>query len=385
MRASPAAAVLIVLLALAGQAAATDEVRYAAEVKDAEAEVRSAPGTNDQVYATNRLARGTIVQVVEELPDGWLKIRPPHGSFSFINTRFIDHIAGNNWAVVSHPDVHVPIFVGSALKPNERGNLQGCTLPRGAQVISLGGPTLIHEDDSWLRIEPPPGEYRYIREAVVRKVDGIPGSGDNTRALVAKASVGSSDRVAADLQPPTPGPVAPAPAADVASPSVLLQKAMKADNEKRYSEAIGLYRQYLDAVQRLGPADPQQSMWVQRVNTLEQYLASLRPTAAPPAVPPPSATNSPRSAPQAAAPVVSPDGYPSSGPGLLYRSGRKIDDVIAYRLESSLGYPMLYVTARAGVDLESYVGHKVELFGPAVYRGELRGNYMTVVHVREVP
>ncbi len=50
-----------------------------------------------------------------------------------------------------------------------------------------------------------------------------------------------------------------------------------------------------------------------------------------------------------------------------------------------MGYPMLYVTPRAGVDLESYVGHKVELIGPAVYRGDLRGNYMTVIHVREVP
>ncbi len=141
MRASPAAAVLVVLLALAGQAAATDEVRYAAEVKDAEAEVRSAPGTSDPVYPTNRLPKGTIVQVVDELPDGWLKIRPPHGSFSFINTRFLDHLAGSNWAVVSPPDVRVPVFVGSDLKPNDRGALQGCTLPRGAQVVAARRPS----------------------------------------------------------------------------------------------------------------------------------------------------------------------------------------------------------------------------------------------------
>jgi hypothetical protein len=37
------------------------------------------------------------------------------------------------------------------------------------------------------------------------------------------------------------------------------------------------------------------------------------------------------------------------------------------------------------VNLEQYVGKKVELLGPAVYRGDLRANYMTVVQVRDVP
>jgi SH3-like domain-containing protein len=351
MRASPVVALVVALLALARPAVASDTILYAAQVKDAEAEVRSGPGTSDQVYPTNKLTRGTIVQVVEELPDHWLKICPPHGSFSFVNTRFVDRLAKSNYVVASPADVRVPVFVGSDLKPSERGNVQGTSLPRGTQVIAVGGSTLIQDDESWLRIESPVGEYRYIREATVLKLSGL------TATQVATAGNGPGGQ--------QPGAISsPAPGQDSASATAAIVAAIKADKEGRTPDAVLLYHRYLDAAQRVVPLDQQ------RINEVQRRVAYLEQ----------------KTAPQPGTrPAISPDSYPSSGPGKLVLAGRKVDDMVAYRLESALGYPTLYVTPRPGVNLEQYVGLKVELSGPAVYRGDLRGNYMTAVQVRKVP
>jgi hypothetical protein len=54
-------------------------------------------------------------------------------------------------------------------------------------------------------------------------------------------------------------------------------------------------------------------------------------------------------------------------------------------LETSQGLPMMYVTPEPGIDLEPYVNQNVQLFGPAIYHGELRANYMTVTQVQPLP
>ena len=249
-----------------------------------------------------------------------------------------------------------PVFVGSDLKPNERGVKEGITLPRGSQVIAIGSPLKV-EDESWLRIEPPPGEFRYIREASVRKVDG----------LVARAQAPGVDRPPAEQ----PGTVnAPAPGQDSASATALIVEGIKADNENRYPDAITFYHRYLDVAQRIVPLDQQRIAEVQkRVAYLEQQVAARQPS----------------SRPTAGGSYPASGTFPSSGPGVLYRSGRKVDDVVAYRLESDVGNMILYVTPRQGVNLEPYVGHRVELLGPAEYRPDMCANYMVVEKVREVP
>ena len=40
------------------------------------------------------------------------------------------------------------------------------------------------------------------------------------------------------------------------------------------------------------------------------------------------------------------------------------------------------ITAQSGVSLQSYVGQNVELYGPVLYRGDIRGgNYMSVSRI----
>jgi hypothetical protein len=75
----------------------------------------------------------------------------------------------------------------------------------------------------------------------------------------------------------------------------------------------------------------------------------------------------------------------SSPPGHLRLAQRAVDCKRTYALESSQGQLLMYVTPQQGVDLEAYVDHNVELYGPLVYRMDLRAQYMLVTQVKPLP
>ncbi len=75
----------------------------------------------------------------------------------------------------------------------------------------------------------------------------------------------------------------------------------------------------------------------------------------------------------------------ASGAGRLRLAGRGVDYRRAYVLENSQGQLLMYVTAAQGVDLEPYVNRNVDLYGPIVYRGDLRANYLTALRVTPMP
>ena len=120
--------------------AGAQSVAYAAVVSRDEAEVRAGPNENPQLYVTNRLVRPTPIHVVEELGNGWLKIRPPAGSFSWIGTNFVQLVVPNqpNWMVVGSPDVSAPVIVGTDFKKEVPSQIVSSRLARGAQVTSIG-------------------------------------------------------------------------------------------------------------------------------------------------------------------------------------------------------------------------------------------------------
>jgi type II secretory pathway component GspD/PulD (secretin) len=70
--------------------------------------------------------------------------------------------------------------------------------------------------------------------------------------------------------------------------------------------------------------------------------------------------------------------------GRLRLAGRGVEGVQTYVVEmEDRGYvrPVAYLTAGPGIDLGSQVGNIVEVWGPTVYRGDIRNNYMTVMRV----
>jgi hypothetical protein len=402
--------VLTVLLSLPAAAPAdppaTPDVRY---VGPPEVEVWCQPSTHPQFYATNRLHTGAAVEVVEERPDGWLKIKPPPGSFSWINVNNLHHIAPNQPNEVVTTDEPAPVYIGSEVLKG-RPTVIGARLQRGTQVRSIGKPlaaegTAPGEAGPWMPIEAPEGEFRYISAQAVTK----------TRPAVdtvAAARVPTNTAPAGSTFVPTAGSAPPAAAGNAITPvpdlQALYTRALRAQEANNLPEAITLYDQAATTARNQG-----QTEWATRVFAHAQVLRdrlqsgaapqgpagaaqATKPLPADPTVhlaPPPGATPgggaADYTAPGATATLTargSPAGnLPSSGPGRLRRAGRTVEYQRTYVLEDAQGLPIVYAAAEPGLDLEPYVNQNVELFGHAAYRGEIRAYYMTVSRVQPVP
>ena len=79
--------IIVLLLGIAATSAA-DEFPYTAYIAADDTEIVAGPG--HRYYATDRLARGTQVEIYREEASGWLAIRPPEGSFSWVPAEFVE-------------------------------------------------------------------------------------------------------------------------------------------------------------------------------------------------------------------------------------------------------------------------------------------------------
>jgi hypothetical protein len=380
------------------------DIRY---VIAPQVEVRAGP--SDKLYPTNVLHRGDKVQVMVEGHEGWLAIRPPEGSFSWINRRFLDNIVPHqpNF-VVAEKDTPVEVFIGSSILPT-RPNIVGQHLHRGAQVRTIG-PTQTDSQGDWMPIEPPPGEVRYIPAGAVAK------------APPPAAGVWGFVTAASPVNPPSPPPAtAPVPAPPPPpNPDTLWRQAQQADRNGQAAEAIRLYNQAGTANLTVNPdrsmAAFARARWLEQANRSPGVPVSALTPARPAApivpasevrysdspariypIPTQAAPTVQLAAPSTSVPVAySPPadpataahgvaGSPSSGPGHLRRAGRTVESQRTYVLENARGIPILYVTPQAGLDLEPYVNHNVELFGPISYRPEIRANCMVAGSVQPLP
>jgi hypothetical protein len=408
MRPASALAGLALGLALAGRLGAADPPPDVRAVIVPEAEVRCGPSTSPQMYRTNLLHQGDRVEVVEELKEGgWLAIRPPRGSFSWINTRFLQHVTPHqsNY-VVAQDDVPVPVIYGSPFIPDRRPTVAGARLTRGHQVRGLG-PALADAEGTWMPIEPPASEVRYIRAENVSRLPAAP-----TRTTVAASGSFKDGPPAAPPAPPPP------PDGDA-----LWRQAEQAERTGRLADAIRLYELAGEANLHVNHARAEAALrraeWLRQGGNPPSGGSAFypdrevrpptppgdaRPAAAPyegrvyalptdtgepataarligsaPASPPGQFCSTPSAAPAAWGAPPAPVGYPSSGPGRLHRSR------VGFLLVSDNGRPVYYAAGQPGLDLEPYVDRNVELFGPVAYRNDLRAYFMTVVRVQPLP
>lgn len=109
MQAKSLVGLTIVLAAAA--AIASESFPYKVAVRTKDASVYSGPGS--QFYATGRVALGDEVEVYERKSGGWLAIRPPAGSFNWVEA--------NKLRMTNDPDIakvvgnNVVAWVGSEL------------------------------------------------------------------------------------------------------------------------------------------------------------------------------------------------------------------------------------------------------------------------------
>ncbi|MGN6134615.1 MAG: hypothetical protein ACTHOU_08945 [Aureliella sp.] len=144
----------------AASTARAGEIRYVAV---AEARVYAGPG--EDYYPTSQLKLGESVEVYQRTDDGWLAIRPPKGSFSWLPAAQGLLLPGGR--VVEVTDQGAVSWIGTALGTAKQYRWQ-VRLSRGEQLAVLGERTLQDEQSDqktlWYKIAPPNGEYRWIEE-----------------------------------------------------------------------------------------------------------------------------------------------------------------------------------------------------------------------------
>ncbi len=160
---------------------AQDRLPYHVMLRQGQIPVRSGPG--ESYYVTSHLSEGDLIEVYRESGDGWLGIRPPPGSFSWVQ---VDRLATTNrddvgqvtrddtisrvGSLVAEVDQHVTQVY---LDKDERVELLD-----DSSVDTQTGRQLLR--DGWRRISPPSGEFRWVRAVDVQQASK-PAGGDDER------------------------------------------------------------------------------------------------------------------------------------------------------------------------------------------------------------
>ena len=151
------------LCSIASAHAGDTAVPYVAYVATETAYVFSGPG--ERYYATDMLRRGEPVEVWRERSDGWLAVRPPRNSFSWVVSQHL-RLTGDHSAVVAADNVVAR--VGSSLG-DDRAVAQ-VRLKRGEHVEVLEAPKAgAKVQQAWCKIAPPSGEFRWISQDFVER------------------------------------------------------------------------------------------------------------------------------------------------------------------------------------------------------------------------
>jgi hypothetical protein len=278
-----------------------------------EVEVRSGP--TDKFYPTSKLRAGDRVTVIRQDASqrDWLAIKPPPGSFSWIKADFVDQTP--QFAIVKSKDP-VPVKPGSSL--SNEAPVNQAMVSQGT-MLTIAGPPRTAADGTWIMVQPPPTEVRFIPASAVRQaVAGAP-------------------------------PAVASPAATTTGTLASLSKGNMPGNPTTMNS---------------GASYAGGQGWV-------------------PANAPGNSNYSPGAlgSPSQATPNCNPPQW--SVYGQLRRTAFQKDGQPMFVLENNQGQPLLYVTARPGFTLTPYIGKTLSMYGPISYHsdGALRRYYMTATSV----
>jgi hypothetical protein len=392
-------ALLLLISNQTGTAAGINSaVPFTARIILPNAEVRSGPGSDSKLYGTNNLKAGDVITVVQERTDGWLAIRPPDGSFSWVQSKYLQRIVATqpNYLVQTNDGNKIPVYIGSAVL-NTKPTLESARLARGSQVKSLGAEQSDGKEN-WIPIVPPENELRYIRcEAIGKQA---------VQANPTPAAVPST--------PPNPVSSNAIVNANSAVPNCdanqRWSQAISAETAGQSTEAIRLYSQIgqdfacsqpifasqaygravwlrdcaskgkTNTVQACAPGQPKltNKALVQAVSNSQNNA----PTA--PIGSAPVANMVPQSNGPSPTPVKSINSGSGSGmgPGFLRKAGRPQSNEPSYYIESQQGRPLIYLAPAPGQNLDLFINQRVEVSGPTTYRSDMRAYVMTVYQIQ---
>lgn len=392
---------LLAIWALGGEASAQTLGRPAT-VATAEAEVRSGPSLDPKIYPTNKLHAGQQVEVLDQKED-WVAIKPPPGSFSWINRAKVEPLGtqGVNFVVSGPAGTKVPVLIGSAVNGSQRPTVESISLPRGAQVRATGGP-LKDAEGEWLPIEPPEGEKRWMRRDTLSGLPALP-TGNLVGGGVKGPAPGYLVSGLAQPKPMVATPVLGQP------PAARWNQAVQAEGLGQPLEALRIYTEMTQeyainfpdwaraATNRAQVLRNQGfALTAPLTPTLTASTAQGQPNCAPyPAAQPGVALVPVPNGGMTAAPAVggqAPGALMSRNPqngfpklqGYLRRSGRSLNNKPMYMLETPEGRPISYILPTTSIALDPWIDHRVEVSGGTYYYGELRAEVLYVQGIRMV-
>ena len=132
---------------------AEDGFPYVAYVVADDVYVRSGPGRD--YYPTQKLGKTDSVEVYRHDPGGWLAIRPPEGSFTWVSSRFVEPTEKGIGKVTEENTVARVGSQFSSIRDVIQVRLEKGELVQILEAANNGGQT-------WYKISPPSGEFRWI-------------------------------------------------------------------------------------------------------------------------------------------------------------------------------------------------------------------------------
>lgn len=153
----------LILFLITSVATADESFPYKITAKARDVTVRSGPGS--QFYATGHVAAGDDIEVYQRQGGGWLAIRPPEGSFNWIEA--------NKLRMTGDPDLakivgnNVVAWVGSELGAVEDHKWQVKLDPgESVQLMARQSMSIFNGDEprDFYQIAPPAGDFRWVHE-----------------------------------------------------------------------------------------------------------------------------------------------------------------------------------------------------------------------------
>ena len=152
-------------------------------------------GPGEAFYATDLLPAGMPLEVYRRDAQGWLAIRPPTRSFSWIPARKLHISADDRIATVITDDAVA--WVGSHVETVSDHRWQ-VRLDRGERLAILGHRQLVDDkrgtSETWYQVEPPAGEFRWVHSGDVSRHSNNPAdqAADSSTSSSEPAGVGLS-------------------------------------------------------------------------------------------------------------------------------------------------------------------------------------------------
>ncbi|QDV57245.1 hypothetical protein [Rosistilla oblonga] len=155
------------ILTTAAFAAGPVDEPYTVYVSEAGSYARCGP--SGEHYRTDRLIEGEALEVYLETDDGWLGIRPPETSFCWVPADQVEIDADGTTGTILDPDAVAWIGTNLGRARKYRWQVQFQVGETVALIGNTSRETESGEQESWLRIVPPPGEFRWVHDSQIVK------------------------------------------------------------------------------------------------------------------------------------------------------------------------------------------------------------------------